>query len=378
MRSARELALGPIQDLSTFAAALRNRGMTVTPDQVGDMARAITLVDASRRRQVHAALRSLAVTEPDQRGPFDEEFARFFDQLGLRPSGEKQETSLAAVTAMKPVLQPIGELPSEEALSRSGASASERLAARDFADLDEDQLMEARRLVLAMMWQPSDVKTRRWQPSRRGSSPDLRRTLRGSVRPEGDLMPIVHRQRRRRQRPLIVIADISGSMEKYADLFLVFAHAAQRRLDDVEVFTFSTRLTRITEDLKRRDTRAALARVSTSVSDWSGGTKIGEALAEWNRQWSRRLSRGGPIALILSDGWDCGDPEVLGIEIARLARSVHRILWLNPLAARADYRPATRGMQTVLPYVDHLLPAASVVDLKDVVRLLDTLNAARA
>ncbi|HJS71937.1 MAG TPA: VWA domain-containing protein [Acidimicrobiia bacterium] len=378
MRSARELALGPIQNLSTFAAALRNRGMTVTPDQVGDMARAITLVDASRRRQVHAALRSLAVTEPDQRGPFDEEFARFFDQLGLRPSGEKQETSLAAVTAMKPVLQPIGELPSEEALSRSGASASERLAARDFADLDEDQLMEARRLVLAMMWQPSDVKTRRWQPSRRGSSPDLRRTLRGSVRPEGDLMPIVHRQRRRRQRPLIVIADISGSMEKYADLFLVFAHAAQRRLDDVEVFTFSTRLTRITEDLKRRDTRAALARVSTSVSDWSGGTKIGEALAEWNRQWSRRLSRGGPIALILSDGWDCGDPEVLGIEIARLARSVHRILWLNPLAARADYRPATRGMQTVLPYVDHLLPAASVVDLKDVVRLLDTLNAARA
>ena len=153
---------------------------------------------------------------------------------------------------------------------------------------------------------------------------------------------------------------------------------AQRRLDDVEVFTFSTHLTRITDDLRRRDIKTALARVSTSVNDWSGGTKIGGALAEWNRQWSRRLSRGGPIALILSDGWDCGDPKVLRIEIARLARSVHRILWLNPLAARADYRPATRGMQTVLPYVDHLLPAASVMDLKGVVRLLDTLNTGKA
>jgi uncharacterized protein with von Willebrand factor type A (vWA) domain len=368
---------GPVQDLASFAAALRNRGLTVTPDQVGDMARAITLVDASRRRHLHAALRSLAVTEPDQRGPFDEEFARFFDRFDLGLSGQDQRSNMAASTATKPVLQPLGELPGEDTTSQSGASASERLATRDFADLDDDHLEEARRLVLAMMWQPSDVRTRRWQPSSRGSNPDLRRTLRESVRPEGDLMTIVHRQRRRRQRPLIVIADVSGSMEKYADLFLVFAHAAQRRLDDVEVFTFSTHLTRITDDLKRRDTKTALARVSTSVNDWSGGTKIGEALASWNRQWSRRLSRGGPIALILSDGWDCGDPEVLRIEIARLARSVHRVLWLNPLAARSDYRPATRGMQTVLPYVDHLLPAASVMDLKGVVRLLDTLNAAR-
>lgn len=341
------------------------------------MARAISLVDASRRRHLHAALRSLAVTEPDQRGPFDEEFAKFFDGFDLRLSDQDQTSTLTAGTAMMPILQSAGDSPSEDTQSQTGASASERLATRDFADLDEDQLQEARRLVLAMMWQPSDVRTRRWRPSSRGSNPDLRRTLRESVSPEGDLMPIVRRERRRRQRPLIVIADVSGSMEKYADLFLVFAHAAQRRIDDVEAFTFSTKLTRITEDLKRRDTKTALARVSTSVNDWSGGTKIGEALAEWNRQWSRRLSRGGPIALILSDGWDCGDPEVLRIEIARLARSVHRILWLNPLAARPDYSPATRGMQTVLPYVDHLLPAASVMDLKGVVRLLDTLNNSR-
>ena len=190
-------------------------------------------------------------------------------------------------------------------------------------------------------------------------------------------MRIALKKRRLRQRPLIVIADISGSMEKYADLFLVFAHAAQHRLGDVEVFTFSTELTRITDELRKRDTKAALSAVTSSVSDWSGGTKIGEALAVWNKQWSRRLARGGPVALILSDGWDCGDPALLSEEMARLARSVHMVIWLNPLAARSEYQPATRGMRAVLPHIDHLLPAASVHDLKGVVTLLDSIDRPR-
>lgn len=367
-------APGPVLDLATFAGALRARGLTVTPDQVGDMARAIGLVDASQRSQVYTALRSLAITDPDQRAPFDEEFARFFEGL-VSPHGRDQQSSQGSPAAVSPILQSASEGAEEDTETRAGTSATENVATRDFAELDEDELAEARRMVMAMLWQPSDVRTRRWLPSASGPSPDLRRTLRGTVRPEGDLMPIVRRRRRKRQRPLIVIADISGSMEKYADLFLVFAHAAQRRIDNVEVFTFSTELTRITEDLKRRDTKAALARVSASVHDWSGGTKIGEALAEWNRLWSRRLTRGGPIALILSDGWDCGDPDLLRLEIDRLARSVHSIIWLNPLAARADYQPATRGMQAVLPHIDHLLPAASVRDLQGVVRLLDSISA---
>jgi uncharacterized protein with von Willebrand factor type A (vWA) domain len=286
----------------------------------------------------------------------------------------EQHSRLAGTSAAKPILQHLNESPTAETDSQGGASARENIAARDFSELDEGQLLEARRLVMAMMWQPSDVRTRRWTRAAGGPHPDLRRTLRHSTRPEGDLIPIVRRQKRRRQRPLIIIADISGSMEKYADLFLVFAHAAQRRLDDVEVFTFSTELTRITDDLRRRDTQTALSKVSSTVHDWSGGTKIGEAFSEWNRLWSRRLSRGRPIALVLSDGWDCGDAALLSREMARLARTVHKVIWLNPLAARADYQPATRGMQAVLPHVDHLLPAASVVDLRDVVRLLDTLN----
>jgi uncharacterized protein with von Willebrand factor type A (vWA) domain len=368
------MRLGPVRDLATFADALRSRGLTVTPDQVGDMAKAISLVDPSRRTHVYAALQSLAITDPDQRAPFDEVFIEFFHGLFSPEATAEQHSQLSSSTAVKPILQSIGETEEAETQAQAGTSAVENVAEKDFAELDEDQLIEARRLVMAMLWQPSDFKTRRWLPSATGPSPDLRRTLRGTVRPEGDLMPIVRRRRRKKQRPLIIIADISGSMEKYADLFLVFAHAAQRRIEHVEAFTFSTRLTRITDDLKRRDTKTALSRVSSSVRDWSGGTKIGDAFAEWNRLWSRRLSRGGPIALILSDGWDCGDPELLRTEIARLARSVHKVIWLNPLAAHSDYRPATRGMRAVLPHVDHLLPAASVMDLRGVVRLLDSMQ----
>jgi hypothetical protein len=191
------------------------------------------------------------------------------------------------------------------------------------------------------------------------------------------MMFLSWKRRREKERPLIIITDISGSMEKYADIFLVFAHAAQRRLRDVEIFTFSTRLSRITEDMRRRDTRTALARVAERVTDWSGGTQIGDALGAWNREWSRRLARGGPVVLILSDGWDCGDPEMLSAEMARLARSVHQVIWLNPLAARASYQPLTRGMQAVLPYVDQLLPAASVNDFKGVVRVLDSVARGR-
>lgn len=365
---------GPVLDLASFADALRGRGLTITPDQVSDMARSLTLVDVTKRGNVYASLRALAITDPDQRSVFEEEFNRFFS--GEIPFGSKaeQHSNLNTAPALRPILRPPGDAPAGDMSSQTGASAVETIQSRDFANLDEEDMIEARRLVMSMIWQPSDVRTRRWSPSRTGPQPDLRRTLRGTTRPDGDLMRLVRRERRKRQRPLIIIADISGSMEKYADLFLVFAHAAQRRIDDVEVFTFSTELTRVTDDLKRRDTKTALDRVSASVHDWSGGTKIGEALAAWNRRWSRRLSRGGPIALILSDGWDCGDPELLGSEMARLARTVHRVVWLNPLAAHADYQPATRGMRAVLPHIDHLLPAASVVDLRDVVRLLDSLS----
>jgi len=368
-----------IDQLSQFAGALRGRGLVVTADQTADMARSLRLVDIAKRSQAEASLQALTVTDPSHIPIFREEFERFFHRLSppmvVSRNPDKTESSSGASLGLR------GSVGSEEFDSvsdRAGASAVETISKRDFSELDDDDLAEARRLIMTMLWHPTDYRTRRWARSPHGRRPDMRRTLRRAVGPEGDMMMMSWKERNRKQRPLVIIADISGSMEAYSDIFLVFAHAAQRRLRDVEVFTFSTHLSRITEEMRRRDTKAALQSAADRVTGWSGGTQIGEALAEWNRHWSRRLARGGPVVLILSDGWDCGDPELLRTEMARLARSVHDVVWLNPLAARETYQPLTRGMQAVLPHVDHLLPAASVSDFQGVVRILDSITGARA
>lgn len=362
-----------IAELAEFSGALRARGLVVTADQTADMARALGLVDLSSRSQSKASLQSLTVSDPAQIPVFDEEFEKFFTQysdaiLVSRNPDKTESRSSASYT-----LQGQPGTSETEVDEQAGASAVERVTTKDFADLDDDDLAEAKRLIATMIWRPTDYKTRRWKAAKGGTRPDMRRTLRRAVGPTGDMMVMEWKLREKKQRPLVVVADISGSMEKYSDIFLVFAHAAQRRLRNVEVFTFSTHLSRITEEMRRSDSKAALERVASHVTDWSGGTQIGEALAEWNRRWSRRLARGGPIALILSDGWDCGDPVVLSLEMGRLARSVHQVVWLNPLAARSEYQPLTRGMQAVLPHIDHLVPAASVTDFAGVVRLLDSI-----
>jgi len=184
-------------------------------------------------------------------------------------------------------------------------------------------------------------------------------------------MPLQFVERRVRQRPLIVIADISGSMERYTQMLLHFLHGAQHRFGRVETFVFATRLSRITRELQRRDPSDALAQVAGSVPDWSGGTRIGDAIETYNRWWSRRVSRGGPIGLIISDGWDTGEPGHLSAQMEIFSRSVQSVVWLNPLAGRPGFTPEARGMAASLPYVDELLSAATVRNLADVVDMLD-------
>ena len=166
-------------------------------------------------------------------------------------------------------------------------------------------------------------------------------------------------------------------MELYSEMLLFFAHAARDRLGRLEAFVFSTRLTRITRQLHRRDSSAAIAEVAETVTDWSGGTQIGQAIRTFNVEWSRRVGRGGPVALIVSDGWDRGEPEVLAAEMARLHRSVHRVVWLNPLAGRPGYAPETRGMRAALPFIDDFLPAANLADLATLIELLESVPARR-
>ncbi|MDP8958514.1 MAG: VWA domain-containing protein [Actinomycetota bacterium] len=218
------------------------------------------------------------------------------------------------------------------------------------------------------------MRSRRLAPAGRPGRPDLRRTLRRLVKHEGPMIPLAFADRRLRRRPLLILADVSGSMERYTDLLLHFIHGARGRLGRVEAFVFSTRLTRITRQLRGRDPNAALAEVGQAVHDWSGGTRIGESLRTFNRNWSRQVGRGGPIALVISDGWDRGSPQLLQEEMARFARSVHRVVWLNPLAGQEGYQPEARGMRTVLPYVDQFLPAANLSDLAAVIRLLESMS----
>ncbi len=363
--------------LVEFVHRLRDDGIPVSASCSGDLLAALEIVGASSSEDVYWAFRALTVRSLDQVPVFD---AAFMEVFGRRPgpavyaAAETIERSWQVKHPEESEGEGDGD-EQEETLSFAGASLVERLVDRDFAELTPDEEVEVRAMIARMLWRPANVQSRRRRPVRKGDRPDLRRTLRESVGPDGDLLRIASTERRIRKRPLIFIADVSGSMERYSEMLLYFAHAARSRMGRLETFVFSTRLTRITRELHRRDPSAALAEVSEAVHDWSGGTKIGECLRTFNVEWSRRVTRGGPIVLVISDGWDRGEPEVLAAEMARLSRSVHRIVWLNPLAGRQGYAPETRGMQAALPHVDDFLPAGTFNDLQTLVELLESVPA---
>ncbi|MGH9051990.1 MAG: vWA domain-containing protein [Acidimicrobiia bacterium] len=363
--------------LIQFARYLRTRGLTVVPQTSADLLQAAALVGLADRDDLYLAMRSVSLSRPEERPAFDEAFELFFGGRAPTepepPGGEVLEVK--KLGSSRPVAVQGGwEEQERESSARAGWSAVERLVQRDFAELSPEELAEVRRLISRMGWEPALTRSRRLNPARRPRSPDLRRTLRRAVKQEGPLIPLAFAERRRRPRPLVVLADVSGSMERYTEVLLHFIHATRGRLGRVEAFVFATRLTRVTREIRERNANLALAKLASSVHDWSGGTRIGEALRTFNRQWSRRAARGGPIALVISDGWDRGDPHLLREEMARFARSVHRVVWLNPLAGHEDYQPEARGIRTALPYVDDFLPAANLADLTEVVGLLESMS----
>lgn len=373
-------------NLVHFVRYLRKLGLPVGPDAARDLAAVIEALGLDDRTDLYLGMRACVITRRTQVPLFDEAFDLFFGSGRGRPPdvafGNPRELPDTPVArSQMPVLAPVGAAEREEEVvdvgEVAGGSFAERLSHRDFGELSIRELEEVRRLIDRMAWRPADAPSRRWAGGRRGSRPDLRRTMRNVTGPQGDLLPLAMAQRRYRRRPLVVIADISGSMERYTELFLYFIHAAQGRLGRVESFVFATRLSRITRQMRLRNPAQALREVGTRVEDWSSGTRIGAALAEFNRDWSRRVTSGGAIGLIISDGWDTGDPATLEREMARLSRSLHRVIWLNPLAGRPGFAPETRGMRTVLPYVDDFLPAGNLADLRTVVRLLESVPSRR-
>lgn len=365
-------------NLVHFTRYLRARGLAAVPETTISLIEAARVVGLANRDDAYLAFRAVCVTKPSEMAVFDEAFELFFGRgrgsIEMEPIElqiQQRGPRVHLLAGMAIAADPAGD-ETEELSDQLGASAVERLRTRDFASLTPEEYEEVKALVGRMAWQPADALSRRWTASPAGIRPDLRRTLRSLTGPNRDIMPLAWSAPKERRRPLLVIADVSGSMERYTELLLYFIHAARGRLGKVEAFVFATRLSRITRELRHRDPSIALSAVGSAVRDWSSGTLIGAAFADFNKRWGRRVARGGPVALVISDGWDRGDPDLLRREFAVFARTVHRVVWLNPLAGRAGYAPETRGMRAVLPYTDDFLPVGNLADLAAVVRLLES------
>jgi uncharacterized protein with von Willebrand factor type A (vWA) domain len=249
----------------------------------------------------------------------------------------------------------------------------ELLRRKDFADMNADELAAAKHIMDQLPPSLGFRRTRRFR-SGKGSQIDLRRVLQANLRYQGEILTLPTMTPRDKPRPLILICDISGSMERYTRIFLHFMHSFATSMDQVESFVFSVRLSRITRQIRHKSIDQALETVGHSVNDWGGGTRTGEALREFNFRWSRRVLGRGAIVLLITDGWDRGDPDLLSFETRRLQRSCHRLIWLNPLLDLPDYEPLTRGAQAILPNSDDFLPLRNLANLEDLVIALQSLN----
>jgi uncharacterized protein len=256
-------------------------------------------------------------------------------------------------------------------------SAIEVLRKKDFESFTWDEVQEAKKLMAEMRWNLGQRPTRRKRPARRGSYPDMRRIVRRNLKYGAELLELTWREIKYKPRPLVIICDISGSMSLYSRLLLHFIHTISNGLMNVEAFVFGTRLTRVTRQLKRRDVDDAVRDVAKTVQDWSGGTRIGDALHFFNQKWARRVLGRGAVVLVISDGWDRGEASVLEVEMDRLQHSCHRLIWLNPLLGSPDYRPLTIGMKTALPYIDDFLPVHNLDSLISLGNLLGAIDDSR-
>jgi uncharacterized protein with von Willebrand factor type A (vWA) domain len=374
-----------LDNLLVFGRVLRRAGIDVHRGRLLDVIEALGHVDLGARDEVYHTCRALLVHRQEQLAIFDRAFTAFWREHheGKARREPKSDQSRAAAVEIEDVLAPEALKASSEAdeaedhapTTKGGLkiwSDSGGLADKDFAAFTADELAEAGAALSRLVWNPGERRTRRWVRGH-GSRIDLRRAIADSLRTGGDIVSLARRARRVRPRPLVLLCDVSGSMERYSRMLLHFAHAVTRRHDRVEAFLFSTKLTRITRQLQLPRLDDALRAVSRSVPDWSGGTRIGAAVKEFHQRWSRRALHGGPVVLLISDGWDRGDPAELGDQMARLQRSCHRLVWLNPLIGTADYAPLTRGLQAALPFVDDFLPARTLSNLADLAVHLNAL-----
>lgn len=378
-----------LHNLLLFGRVLRQLGLDVNPGRMMDLVSALDHIEIGRKSDFFYSARTLLVHEREDLPLFDEAFELFW----RKPAESWNLGEWQGLSQRRRKKGPIVTPPAlKEAASQSDDSKStssqemtvievtrtysdrELLRHKNFAEMDAEETEAVKQLMLHLLWKVSERRTRRLRPGK-GHLIDLRRTLRRSLRSEGEIFRWSYREQKRKPRPLVVIADISGSMERYTRLLLQFIYGMKAALSQpVEAFVFSTRLTRITRPLQIRDLDLALENVGQLVNDWAGGTRIGESLKTFNFEWGRRVLGRGAVVLIISDGWDRGDPELLKHEMARLKRNCHRLIWLNPLLGAPDYEPLTRGIRAALPHIDDFLPVHNLASLEDLANRLAELK----
>ena len=379
-----------LRHLVLFTRLLRLIGVPATPDQLVDLVQALPLLDLRRREEVKDAARAMLVTSREQSTLFDGAFDLFWQAWTTddQPAGAE---NLQKAPSTEGDSEPREQL--RERIPEAGAgadtknkpesetlavySAEEILRHKDFAELTEAEVHSVIQLIRQSQWHPEQHPSRRNRRAAHGDQPDLRRVLRQGLRYGGEVMKFTWQAPKLKRRPLIVLCDISGSMERYTRFLLRFLYVMTNGLDRAEVFVFGTRLTRLTRSLRQSDMDLALKQAAEAVNDWGGGTRIGEALKAFNFVWARRLMGHGPTVLIISDGWDTGDLDILRREILRLQLNCRRLIWLNPLLGAADYEPLAQGIQTVLPFVDDFLPVHNLASLEQLAAHLEQVTRRR-
>jgi uncharacterized protein with von Willebrand factor type A (vWA) domain len=365
--------------LVDFSRELRAAGLTVGTGDILTYCSAMMPLDPSDLLDLYWAGRTTLVSRRDDIGVYDRVFRQFFLADGA-PAAHiltLPATATAEVEAalIMPGTEPGPEKDEEKPVLGWMASDVDALKHRSFAACTPAELAALRRIMVRIRLTPPRRRTRRTRPASDGRSPDLRRTIRDSMRMHGEPAELFFRQRRTKLRPLILILDVSGSMADYSRHLLQFAHTAKHAAAKVEVFCFGTRLTRITKALEHRRPDSALEQAARTVVDWDGGTRIGQSLDTFVRRWGRGgLCRGG-VVVICSDGLDRGDPEQLAAAMERLSRLCYRIVWLNPHKGDdTHFRPSTLGMMVAAPYIDELLSGHDLASLEQLAEMLPHLN----
>ncbi|HEX5503782.1 MAG TPA: VWA domain-containing protein [Thermomicrobiales bacterium] len=406
--SERDLARGGelVDRIVRFGRYLRLCGLPVTLGQVMDLVHAVPEIGLVRA-DFKLAARTTLVTRKEDGPVFDEAFDLYWKRATFADDGAEGNEELSELPPPEGAAESESKLPPPprqnrgeeggETATKQGQrqleegeaaedaepdvmltySANEVLKGKDFAQYTPEEIEQAKRVMEHITWQIGMRRSRRLVRSYKGRYLDLRRSLRTNMKYGGELIELSRRRQKKKPRQLVLICDISGSMDRYSRLLLQFLHTVEHGLSRVEVFVFGTRLTRITRQLRARNIDAALERVSREVQDWAGGTRIGESLQTFNTKWARRVLSRGAIVMVISDGWDRGDVDLLRKQMARLQRYSYRLIWLNPLLGSPTYQPLTRGIQAALPYVDDFLPVHNLHSLEELAEVMADVTSRR-